>query len=354
MDPILSRFEGCILGGMVGDALGLPREGLEPRRAACLFGPELSHRFLLGRGMASDDTEHACMTAQALLTESSDPVRFALVLARKLRLWLLGCPAGIGLATLRSILKLWLGVPPSRSGVWSAGNGPAMRAPVIGLFFRDDPERLRLFVRATTAITHRDPRAERGALAAALAARYAAGHGPGDFRAADALDEIGSAFPADDAEARAWLETVRRAAGERWDPERLARELGMERGVSGYIYRTVPAVLYSWLLDPFDFGKALTRIIVLGGDADTTGAILGGIAGAACGVEGIPPEWLSGILEFPRSARWVRVLAGRLHRRAVLGEDAAPLPLAWPLLIPRNILFALVVLAHGFRRLLPR
>jgi ADP-ribosyl-[dinitrogen reductase] hydrolase len=353
MDPVLSRFEGCLLGGMAGDALGLPREGLSPGRAARLFGPELSHRLLFRRGMASDDTEHACMTAQALLSDPADPARFARVLARKLRWWVLGVPAGIGFATLRSILKLWLGVPPSRSGVRSAGNGPAMRSPVIGLFFHDHPEQLRLFVRASTAITHRDPRAERGALAAALAARYAIGHGPGDFRAADALDEIATAFPGEDVEARAWLEAVRRAVGERWDPDRFARELGMERGVSGYVYRTVPAVLYSWLLDTFDFRRALTRVIAMGGDADTTGAILGGIAGAACGVERIPEEWVSGILEFPRTARWVRVLAGRLHRRAVLGEDAGPQPLAWPLLVPRNILFALVVLAHGFRRLLP-
>ena len=55
---------GTILGTAVGDAIGLPREGLSPARARRLFGdPPLRHRFLLGRGMISDDTEHTCMVA---------------------------------------------------------------------------------------------------------------------------------------------------------------------------------------------------------------------------------------------------------------------------------------------------
>jgi hypothetical protein len=71
-----------------------------------------------------------------------------------MRWWLVGLPAGIGSATLRATLKLWLGFSPSRSGVFSAGNGPAMRSPVLGTAI-DDIETLRKFVRASTRITHR-------------------------------------------------------------------------------------------------------------------------------------------------------------------------------------------------------
>ena len=49
--PDVSRFEGCLLGLMVGDSLGLPREGLSPARAERLFGRELRHRFVFGCGM---------------------------------------------------------------------------------------------------------------------------------------------------------------------------------------------------------------------------------------------------------------------------------------------------------------
>ena len=161
--PAADRFEGLLLGLMAGDCLGLPLEGLSPRRARRLFAGPLRHRFFLGRGMMSDDTEHASLTGQALLASRGDPDAFASALAWGLRWWFLGLPAGIGLATLRSILKLWLGFSPSSSGVLSAGNGAAMRSPILGLVFWDDPDRLRGFCGRSTRLTHTDPRAERGA-----------------------------------------------------------------------------------------------------------------------------------------------------------------------------------------------
>ena len=129
------RIAGVILGTAVGDALGLPREGLSPQRALRLQGDRpLRHRFFEKRGMISDDTEHLCITGQALLAAPGRTAEFARSLAWRLRGWLLGLPAGVGFATLRAILKLCVGVSPDRSGVHSAGNGPAMRAPVIRKF----------------------------------------------------------------------------------------------------------------------------------------------------------------------------------------------------------------------------
>jgi len=116
-------------------------------------GP-LRQRLVLGRGMLSDNTEHACMTAQALLAAGDDPGRFAHALARKLRWWLLGLPAAIGLGTLRALVRSWIGFSPARSGVRSAGNGAVMRAPILGAWF-EDPDRLAAFVAASTAIPHR-------------------------------------------------------------------------------------------------------------------------------------------------------------------------------------------------------
>ena len=148
-------FIGCLLGTAVGDALGLPYEGLSPRRAARLFPNTDRHHFVFGRGMVSDDTEHACFVAQALIRAKGDVARFQRHLAWSLRWWLLGLPAGIGRATLRSILRLWVGLPAKRSGVFSAGNGPAMRSPILRVAFGDCPEKLTAFVRASTEITCR-------------------------------------------------------------------------------------------------------------------------------------------------------------------------------------------------------
>src|SRR5437764_12916991 len=84
------RVAGAVLGTAVGDALGLPREGLSRRRASRLFGdPPLRYHLLLGHGMVSDDTEHTCMTGQALLRAPDDADIFARSLAWRLRFWLL-------------------------------------------------------------------------------------------------------------------------------------------------------------------------------------------------------------------------------------------------------------------------
>jgi len=136
----IDRMTGLLLGTAVGDTLGLPREGLSARRASRLYPGPLRQRLVLGRGMLSDDTEHACMTAQALLAAGEDPDRFARALAWKLRWWLLALPAAIGWGTLRAIVRSWIGFAPSQSGVQSAGNGAAMRAPIIGAWL-DDPDR---------------------------------------------------------------------------------------------------------------------------------------------------------------------------------------------------------------------
>src|SRR5262245_1534245 len=151
---------GVLLGTAVGDALGLPREGLSPRRAARLYGvPPLRHRFLLGRGMASDDTEHAALVAQALLRHPDDAECFARSLPWGLRWWFAGLPAGIGQTTLQACVKLWLGFSPARSGVFSAGNGPAMRSALLGVQLGHDRAKLRAYVEASTRLTHTDPKA---------------------------------------------------------------------------------------------------------------------------------------------------------------------------------------------------
>ena len=159
------HFAGLLLGTAVGDALGLPAEGISRGRIQRMWHGQWRHRFIIGRGMVSDDTEHTLFVAQSLLAYPDDVTKFQRCLAWKLRLWLLGLPAGIGLATLKAILKLWLGFSPSRSGVWSAGNGPAMRSAIIGAYFFEDAKKRRAFVSAATRLTHTDPKAETAALA---------------------------------------------------------------------------------------------------------------------------------------------------------------------------------------------
>jgi ADP-ribosylglycohydrolase len=356
-DERTDKIAGAMLGTAVGDALGLPREGLSRRRAKALFGaPPLRHRFLFGRGMMSDDTEHTCLTGQALLRAPNDADAFARTFAWRLRWWLLGMPAGVGLATLRAVAKLWLGFPPSRSGVWSAGNGPAMRAALVGVCLGEDRERLRAYVRASSRLTHTDPRAERGSLLVALAAHYGAMRGPQGIQAAAFLQHARAELPDADDELLRLLEQMEEHLKRDAPAVALADAWDLQRGISGYVYQTVPLALYCWLRHPRDFQCAVEEVIALGGDADSTGAIVGGIAGATLGASGIPAAWLAGLHEWPRSVAWMRQLAERLAQQFPGDGNSArpgPLPLFWPGLLPRNLFFLAVVLAHGFRRLFP-
>lgn len=347
---------GCLLGLAVGDALGVPREGMSARRGERLFPNLDRHHFFFHRGMFSDDTEHACLTGQALLVSGGDVEPFTRSLARRLRWWFLGLPAGVGHATVKSCLKLWCGFSPTRSGVFSAGNGPAMRSPILGVLLGCDRERLRKFVRASTRLSHTDPKAECGALVAAWAAHRAAETRDGDSPTPGVfVAEVQELLAGEDA-AGDLLKSLDilvtnldagRTVGE------YAAALGLQRGVSGYIYHTVPVALYAWLRHPNDYREVVQAAIRGGGDTDTVAAIAGAIAGARVGKAGIPQTLLDGVIDWPRSVRWVESLAMRLAEGQWRSAPQAALPLALWALPLRNALFFLWVLLHASRRLLP-
>ncbi|EDM79481.1 probable dinitrogenase reductase activating glycohydrolase (draG) [Plesiocystis pacifica SIR-1] len=319
----------------MGDAIGLPHEGLHPRRIARrLERAPLRHRMVLGRGMLSDDTEHAWMVGRALAESKGELDAFTRAFARQLRRWVLALPPGVGLATLRGTLRLVVGVPPERSGVHSAGNGPAMRSALLGVYARDDAHLAQL-VRASTRMTHTDPRAEDGALLVARLARQLA---------AGALD-------------RAIVDSIRdpefreRARGA-WTGgdaslEDYRQRAGYERGVSGFVVHTVPAALYC-VMAGADARASLELAVRLGGDTDTTAAIVGALVGARDGVGGLPQDWLEGIWDWPLTTDSLDALA------RALASDQPPPRHRWLAAIPRNLACIAVIVGHVTLRLLGR
>jgi ADP-ribosyl-[dinitrogen reductase] hydrolase len=348
------RFRGLLIGTAVGDALGLPAEGISRRRAQKMFRGPWRHRFLLGHGMVSDDTDHALLVAQCLLAHPRSPERFARRLAWCLRLWLLSLPAGIGFATLRSIIRLWAGFSPLRSGVYSAGNGPAMRVAPLGAFFAGSREPMDEFVRACTRITHTDPRALTGAKAVAYLAAWTIRDQLRERPSIDAL--LGVMRDAGSAEDAEWLETLellRRAGTRGSSVDEFIASLGLQGGVGGYIYHTVPVAVYAWYSHFGDFEGTISAVLNCGGDTDTAGAVAGALAGAVVGEAGIPRDWVERIVDWPRGPTVMRAIADRLAARELEGTVDPPVRYFWPGLFPRNLLFLIVVLAHGLRRLAP-
>ena len=341
---------GCILGTAVGDALGLPYEGMSPTRAHKLLGSPERYRFVFARGMISDDTEHTCMVSQSLIESGDNVEAFTRRFAARLRWWILALPAGVGKATARSCIKLWFGVRPSKSGVYSAGNGPAMRAAIFGATIDDVPKLLE-YVRASSRLTHTDPKAEFGAVAVALAARESSQHD--GVNAERWLELVSQALPSEAADLIEMLRSAMASVAKRESTLSYANALGLSRGVSGYTYHTVPVAIHCWLSFPDDFKMAAIAAIECGGDADTTAAIVGGIVGTHVGKEGIPTELISGIWEWPRSIKWMELLGSALST-AWPSPQASRAPSVNPIaVVLRNLIFLAIVLCHGFRRLGP-
>ena len=346
-------LSGVILGTAVGDALGLPREGLTSVRAERLYGsPPLSYRVVWGRGMVSDDTEHTCLVARALVESPDDVARFSRSMGRGLRWWLAALPVGLGLGTLRAVCRLWLGFSPARSGVFTAGNGPAMRAAIIGVCRGPEVASIASYVRASTEITHTDPKAYEGALCIALAASEAARHKALQPEALLSLLET----HVQGEELLAALGQVKAHLQKGASVSDFTRALGIEGFVTGYINHTVPVALFCWLRHLDDFRGAVEAGICAGGDADTVGAIVGALSGAYLGAEKIPRALLDGLLEWPCSVRWMRELARRLALQfPASGEPVrqSPLALFWPFTLLRNLFFIPWVFLYGVRRLFP-
>jgi ADP-ribosyl-[dinitrogen reductase] hydrolase len=338
---IADRYIGCLIGTAMGDSLLLPAEGLSRTTVARRFPGPLRQRLAFGRGMVSDDTEHDFLTTQAMLAAGDDADRFARALARRLRWWLIAVPGGCGKATGKGLLRSWLGFSPSRSGVRSAGNGPAMRSAIIGLRWAHDPERLRSFVTASTVITHRDDRALTAALAVALAAAHTVQQG--------GLEELWTAWRglSDD---DAWTNII--AMLERRyvlaaSVDDVAADLGCPAYVSGYALHSVPLALFAWLRHRDDPTACMQAILRCGGDTDTIGAIAGALLGADGRLGAFPRAWHENIVEWPLSLARLRAAA------QALAAGGRPVTWWWPLQPLRNALFFLVILAHGLRRLLP-
>jgi ADP-ribosyl-[dinitrogen reductase] hydrolase len=348
----MSEFHiiGSLLGTAIGDAIGLPYEGLSRHRGSKLLGKPNQHRLILGYGMVSDDTEHTCIVAQSLIASCGNLTEFQKQLAWRFRFWILGVPAGVGFATLRSILKLWMGFPPDKSGVFSAGNGPAMRSAILGAAI-DDPGKLRDAVRVVSRITHTDPKAEYGAFAIALAAQNACQ--TEKISGEDFLIQL-KAYLSEDAEQLILLisQTVDSVKASE-STLQFAANLGLSKGVSGYVYHSVPIAIHAWLSNQHDYQNAIVTTIQCGGDTDSTAAMVGGIVGASVGKQGIPIGWLNNLLEPSRSIKWMECLAKQLEKSIQTGVKEKPIQLPVFIILLRNLFFLLVVLGHGLRRLAP-
>jgi len=296
---VADRAAGALFGTFVGDALGMPFEGLS--HAAIPEDVEMVEARL-GRGTYTDDTQMMIALAESLITRGR-------VDAEHLAGAFLGAyvaDRGYGAGTQRVFESWRAGVPVASAagrlfdGQGSRGNGAAMRIAPVAVCFREDHERLCLEAAASARVTHTHSVGIDGAVVQAAAIGAA-------LRGEDILDVARST--AKTAELRGALAQVEVLLGS----PRTPAEAQVRLGSSADACESVSAALYSALAHD-RFEAALRFAVRLGGDTDTVAAMSGAVAGARDGYREIPTRWLQALEDGDRGRSHVESLIAPLIR----------------------------------------
>jgi ADP-ribosylglycohydrolase len=296
------QFSGCMVGQCLGDALGFVVEGCSPAVCRKYVSETLNagqaaaegSRASLAFGQYSDDSQLARELMQSFAARGRfDPEDYARRIAA---IFSEGRIVGRGRSTQEAAERLARGIPWDEAGTPppSAGNGSAMRAGPIGLFYFDDPEGMVRAAHDQGRITHRDPRCSAGAVAIAgvvalalrgeqidtsrFLTRLTGWAGQMDESVAYAIERLAGWVDLPAKEAAPLIASVGRTPDyvDGW------------QGISPFVTSSVLWSLYSFLRSPEDYWETVCTAIAVGGDVDTTAAMAGAISGAYLGLQAIP------------------------------------------------------------------
>ena len=318
---VRSRFQGCLLGGAVGDALGAPVEFMKRDAILRRFSAEGITAYAPaygGLGTITDDTQMTLFTAEGLLRgwvreATRGVVNYPGVVGRAYQRWLQTqgdcsraippddepgwliqhrelhdrrAPGNTCLSALRAMESV---SQPARND--SKGCGGVMRVAPVGLFawtLRDTEPMEQTFRLGSevAALTHGHPT---GFLTAGVLA----------VLVRSVVD--GASLPEALATARECLrgapaheETLRALeAAEQLASTDVAPHLAIARLGTGWIAEEALAIGVYCALVARDFRHGVVLAVNHDGDSDSTGSITGNLLGALSGVEAIPGEWLA-------------------------------------------------------------
>ncbi len=172
-------------------------------------------------------------------------------------------------------------------GTGSCGNGSAMRVTPLGAYFADDTQAVVREATLSAVVTHSHPEGIAGAIATALAAAWACQPENRDRPVDQMFTFVLAHTPAGEVRnGVAHAADLPPAVGEYVAAERL----GCGQKVTAQ--DTVPFCIWNAARCLDDYPAALWSTVSVGGDVDTTAAIVGGIVAARTGRAGIPAGWI--------------------------------------------------------------
>lgn len=267
MDDLQARGRAVLLGGAVGDALGAPLEFMTSGEIATRYGrleEMVGGGWLrLKPGQVTDDTEMTLCVARGIAASGGWDLG---VIATEFARWLKSKPIDIGDTCRRGIRNFMLkGALATSQSEWDAGNGALMRMGPLALFTLGDDPLLQRCTLELAHLTHNNPVSDAACITYGRMVQLAL-QGRSKNRLRREADALVAAFPTF-----------------RFDPYP-----GL---ATGYVVDTMQTVCH-YFFRSRSFEECVVTTVNQGGDADTTGAIAAGLAGAYYGLHEIPRRWL--------------------------------------------------------------
>lgn len=269
LPDVRQRARASLLGLAIGDALGATVEFMTASEIRSKHGV---HRKLTGGGWlrlrpgeVTDDTQMSLCIARSIVTVGFSPQD----IAQRFVAWYLSRPPDIGNTCRRGIARfITHGTVHGQPNEGDAGNGAVMRMAPIALAALADEQLLEAQAIEQAHITHHHPLSDAACVLVGRLIQFAViGHAMHRLRRqADA--------------------TIAKFPKFRYAPYHALS--------TAYVVDTMQTVLH-FLFATSSFEECLIATVNQGGDADTTGAIVGAIAGAYYGIEAIPRKWLRGL-----------------------------------------------------------
>lgn len=300
-DKIEERAVAAYWGMAIGDALGATVEFMTPREIRVEYGVHDTIRgggwLRLKAGEVTDDTTMALALGEAIIAHG---VLDAHAIARAFDGWMRAKPVDIGNTVRRGILRFrQSGDPVTPENEQDAGNGACMRVLPTALATLHQPrESVRAAVLAQAHVTHHCDLSDAATVCVA---------------------EMIQALLVGRSRAEVLHEIVYRLLDVH--PTFRFRGGKPRENPSGYIVDTLQ-VVFQCFFDSDGFEDCLLETVNRGGDADTTGAIAGMLAGAHYGLHSIPARWLKALSAAVRSACEQQARALVLRSDGSVGIDA--------------------------------
>ncbi|MFW9921328.1 MAG: ADP-ribosylglycohydrolase family protein [Candidatus Thorarchaeota archaeon] len=294
MTTTRERYEGCMLGLAIGDAIGAATEFLTFDEIRVRWPPNGVESYNPFRGLRpgsyTDDTELSIAVALGLLHAKDHGTRLIMEsMTNEFITWMANTNSSRspGNTCMMGVQHLKSGVDWSESGMNdSKGCGTAMRAAPIGLAYHHALDALTSISSRISKMTHGHPCATAGSFATAfLVARSLDGSTTSNL-----LDELisRSSFISDEfSNHMKKIQDALSTGNSKSAFEILGQGWVAEEAVAGAVYANIK--------HPDSFRDCILEAANSGGDTDSKACIAGAIAGTRLGRDAIPNGWIEGI-----------------------------------------------------------